>query len=79
MIDNGLVLTPKELYCLGGILSARYIDYAYIAALDDIGQDYALFEKETRASLVAKGMLEEDFSGLAEYLLHRRGIEGRCV
>ena len=66
MIDNGLVLTPKELYCLGGILSARYIDYAYIAALDDIGQDYALFEKETRASLVAKGMLEEDFSGEIE-------------
>ena len=39
MIDNGLLLTPKELYCLGGVLSARYIDYAYIAALDDIRQE----------------------------------------
>ena len=66
MIDNGLLLTPKELYCLGGVLSARYIDYAYIAALDDIGQDFALFKKETLASLVAKGMLTEDFSGEIE-------------
>ena len=66
MIDNGLQLTPKELYCLGGVLSARYIDYAYIAALDDIGQDFALFKKETLASLVAKGILTEDFSGEIE-------------
>ena len=66
MIDNGLLLTPKELYCLGGILSARYIDYAYIAALADIGQDFELFKKETLASLVAKGILTEDFSGEME-------------
>ena len=26
MIENGLRLTPRELYCLGGILNARYID-----------------------------------------------------
>ena len=63
MIDNGLLLTPRELYCLGGILNAKYIDYAYIAALDDIGQDFELFKKETLASLVSKGILMEDFSG----------------
>ena len=40
MIGNGLLLTPRELYCLGGILNAKYIDYAYIAALDDAGQDF---------------------------------------
>jgi len=63
MIGNGLLLTPRELYCLGGILNAKYIDYAYIAALDDIGQDFELFKKETLASLVSKGILMEDFSG----------------
>ena len=66
MIDNGLLLTPRELYCLGGILNAKYIDYAYIAALDDIGQDFELFKKETLASLVSKGILIEDFSGNME-------------
>ena len=66
MIENGLRLTPRELYCLGGILNARYIDYAYIAALDDIGQDFELFKKETLASLVSKGILTEDFSGNME-------------
>lgn len=66
MIDNGLLLTPRELYCLGGILNAKYIDYAYIAALDDIGQDFELFKKETIASLVSKEILIEDFSGNME-------------
>lgn len=66
MIDNGLLLTPRELYCLGGILNAKYIDYAYIAALDDIGQDFELFKKETLALLVSKGILMEDFSGNME-------------
>ena len=50
MIENGLRLTPRELYCLGGILNARYIDYAFIAALDDFGQDFELFKKETLES-----------------------------
>ena len=66
MIDNGLLLTPRELYCLGGVLNAKYIDYAYIAALDDIGQDFELFKKETLAFLVEKGILTEDFSGNME-------------
>ena len=66
MIDNGLLLTPRELYCLGGLLDAKYIDYAYIAALDDIGQDFELFKKETLAALVSKGIVTEDFSGNME-------------
>lgn len=66
MINNGLLLTPRELYCLGGMLNAKYIDYAYIAALDDIGQDFELFKKETLSSLVSKRILMEDFSGNIE-------------
>ena len=61
MIDNGLLLTPRELYCLGGILNAKYIDYASIAALDDIRHDFALFKEETLASLVDKVILKEHF------------------
>lgn len=62
-MDKGIVLTPEELYYLGTILQARYIDYAYVAAMDDIGQNYNLFEKETGTALVSKGILMEDFSG----------------
>lgn len=63
MNEKELILTPKELYCLGGVLNAKYIDYAYIAAMDDIGQDFALFQRETTAELVDKEILLEDFSG----------------
>lgn len=63
MNEKELILTPKELYCLGGVLNAKYIDYAYIAAMDDIGQDFALFQRETIASLVEKEVLLESFSG----------------
>lgn len=65
-MDKEIVLTPEELYYLGKILQAKYIDYAYVAAMDDIGQNYSLFEKETGASLVSKGLLLEDFSGRTE-------------
>ena len=63
MSDRQLILSPRELYCMGGVLNAKYIDYAYIAALDDIGQDFELFRKETLSSLTAKGVIEEDFGG----------------
>ena len=66
MNDMELLLSPRELYCLGGVLDAKYIDYAYIAALDDIGQDFKLFQKETLASLSAKGIIMEDFGGNME-------------
>ena len=61
-----LILTPEELYYLGKILRAKYIDYAYVAALKNIGSNVSLFINETRASLIEKGIIEEDFSGNAE-------------
>lgn len=61
-----IILTPEELYYMGSTLQAKYIDYAYVAAMSDIRHNYALFEKETRASLVASGVLMEDFSGNVE-------------
>lgn len=61
-----LTLSPEELYYLGTILQAKYIDYAYVAAMEDIKQNYSLFELETKASLVSSGVLLEDFSGNVE-------------
>lgn len=65
-MERETIISAEELYFLGTRLQAKYIDYAYVAAMDDIGQNYPLFEKETRASLVSKGILEEDFSGNIE-------------
>lgn len=61
-----VLLTPEELYFLGRTLQAKYIDYAYIAAMHDINHNFSLFESETKASLVAAGILMEDFSGDVE-------------
>lgn len=61
-----LALSPEELYYLGSTLRAKYIDYAYVAAMDDIGQNYSVFESEAKASLVKSGILMEDFGGNLE-------------
>ena len=61
-----LIITAEELYFLGMLFQAKYIDYAYIAAMDDIQQNYALVQKETQAQLVSRGILTEDFSGNIE-------------
>lgn len=61
-----LTITAEELYYLGVLLQAKYIDYAYIAAMDDIQYNYALFQKEAQAQLVSRGILMEDFSGNIE-------------
>lgn len=61
-----MIITPEELYYLGTLMQARYIDYAYVAGMNDISQKRALYEKETAASLVKKGLLMEDFSGETE-------------
>ena len=65
-MEKEIILSPEALYYLGSLLQANYIDYAYVAAMGDIKQNYALFEKETRAALVSQGILTEDFSGNLE-------------
>lgn len=61
-----IVLSPEQLYYMGRLLQAKYIDYAYVAAMDDINQNFSLFETEAKASLVAAGILMEDFGGNVE-------------
>ena len=65
-MEKELILTPEELYYMGRFLQAKYIDYAYIAAMSDIKHNYSLFEKEAQASLVSAGILIEDFGGNLE-------------
>lgn len=65
MLDKAVKITPEELYFLGSMMNAKYIDYAYIAALDDISENYALKEAESIASVSNKGILDEDFSGVS--------------
>ncbi len=65
-MDKEMILTPEELYYMGRFLQAKYIDYAYVAAMGDIGHNFAMFEKETGNSLVASGILTEDFAGNIE-------------
>ena len=65
-MNKEIVLTPEQLYYMGRLLQAKYIDYAYVAAMNDISQNYSLFETEAKAALVAAGILMEDFGGNVE-------------
>lgn len=58
-----IILSPEELYYLGSILQAEYMDYAYIAAMSKQGKSEELFANEAKASLVKAGILAEDFGG----------------
>ena len=62
-MDKKVKISPEELYAIGRILNAKYIDYAYVATIKEIGASYELFEKEATDGLVSKGILTEDFSG----------------
>ncbi len=61
-----IILTPEELYFMGSLLQAKYIDYAYVAAMGDIQQRRGIYESESREGLAEKGILMEDFSGNLE-------------
>lgn len=65
-MDKEIILTPEQLYFIGRFVQAKYIDYAYVAALKDINQNFSLFETEAKASLVSAGILTEDFGGNVE-------------
>lgn len=65
-MNKEIVLTPEQLFFMGRLLQAKYIDYAYVAAMNDINQNFALFETEAKAALVSVGALMEDFGGNVE-------------
>lgn len=61
-----IILTPEELYYMGALLRAKYIDYAYVAAMSDISQNREIYESTSRDGLAGKEVLMEDFSGNLE-------------
>lgn len=65
-MESVILLKPEEIYFLGSLLDAKYLDYAYMAAMDDIGTNMVMFRKKVQDSLVKKGFLLEDFSGNLE-------------
>ncbi len=62
-MEQNLTLKPEELYFLGSVLRAKYIDYAYVAAMDDISKNRGVYESEARRVLTDAGVITEDFSG----------------
>lgn len=56
-------LSPEELFFLGRQMKAPYIDYAYIAAMEDVQKSFSSSEQKYLYSLQQKGVLTEDFFG----------------
>ncbi|MGN0165883.1 MAG: hypothetical protein ACI39R_06840 [Lachnospiraceae bacterium] len=57
-----IVLTPDELYYMGKVMHAKYIDYAYISAIKSIEVPYEIYMKEIRYSLIDKEIIDK-YSG----------------
>lgn len=47
-------------------MNARYLEYAYIAAMPDIQIGFGTHERDTLETLEERGLIEEDFSGNTE-------------
>ena len=60
------MILPDELFFLGELMNAKYIDYKYIASMPDIQKNYLYHKSRVLAELEDKGMIEEDFSGNIE-------------
>lgn len=62
-MQQEIALSPRELYFLGGILKARYIDYVYVSAMGDVQQNFQSHRRQAMRSLTEKNLLREDFGG----------------
>ena len=61
-----LILSPEEIYYIGKVSGGKYLDYDYIAAMQDIGKRGRIKEQEILDDLERKGYAEEDFLGNLE-------------
>lgn len=67
-----LILSPEEIYYIGKVTGGKYLDYDYIAAMQDIGKRGRIKEQEMLDDLERKGYAQEDFLGNLE-------VEPACV
>lgn len=58
-----MILTPEELFFLGKMRKAKYLDYGYIQAMKDVRKNAGKAREEAGWALVEKGYAEEDFLG----------------
>ena len=58
-----LLLTPEELLYLGKLYEGEYLNYSYLQAVDDIGNNKRSFKAECKAALLEKGAIEENLLG----------------
>lgn len=61
-----LILSPEEIYYIGKATGGKYLDYDYIAAMQDIGKRGKIKEQEILDGLERKGYAQEDFLGNLE-------------
>ena len=67
-----LILSPEEIYYIGKVTGGKYLDYDYIAAMQDIGKRGRIREQEILDGLERKGYAQEDFLGNLE-------VEPACI
>lgn len=61
MLD--IKIRPEELYFLGELMQAQYINYEYIAAMPDISQAYAAEKTNAIRNLGERGLVSESLRG----------------
>lgn len=65
-MEPELIVSPEELFFLGKMVKAKYIDYAYISMMEDVGQARALAAQKAQRRLEEAGYMSESFSGDVE-------------
>ena len=56
-------ITPLELYFLGVLMKAKYLDFQYFKALPNIENNYRVIEQNTLDRLEERNLIEQDFDG----------------
>ena len=56
-------LRPEQLYFLGQLMGARYIDYAYIADMRELGRNYPYIEQGVLTELSREGLIRKRLGG----------------
>ena len=58
-----LILSPEEIYYIGKVSGGKYLDYDYIAAMQDIGKRGKIKAQEILDGLERKGNAAAGLSG----------------
>lgn len=62
-MEDKLILTPEQLFFLGTVMHAEYINYDYIAALEEVQRNYSRTHRKCMDELSRAGLLRERLSG----------------